>query len=1302
MISTNVMSFMKKIVKSGNSGGEEIREKPSAINKLKQTVTLGMTLGRDKPKPIGEDLAYLTAEERSILNRVWQKEKEFEKESQKFRIQSPQSTPQTVQIKEKAVEKPQTPVNVPSGPNCRICRKIIEPGEQRNNCDECGQVVCDDCASYSKTSANQSQGWKCSFCRRRQGQDRLGIEPPPGSGMHRVPSVRRMAEKLARTNKEVGIYGSSEKLFTKEGAVLLEKRQQSTHDVINKDYASCLTPFNPDSKETSNKNIEEESPRSLRKHLSLEKSQDSRTRRETKSSVKRQKSIEDRRRSGKTRNSSPVGRDQSKERYYSSETPSDRRSSSESQKGPIHPLPVHNPARVSSYGVCSLTSHQHSHGTEQSSPSESSLDEMSQSPEYDKRRKYRVKRKSKIQRQKNYIEEPDSDPCGYRDERARSNATSSLESSSALESIDNGLDYWPKEYKNSSEKPLRQIASDAALYVRRFSSESSDISDVSGEYSTSDRSGKYISTSTKRQRSSQKHPRRRRDIVSPVVMDSSPSADEQIIEHRTPAKSSSLDDTDRSPKGATTQLRKSIPCVYVDSVADLQTSRRNHVQDHTEWDYQRRSSTGRALPAIPDGHSFLLPHTRTQSTHSLDLPREEVGRPERRASAPERENIKIVIDDVDSEQKGRYGRQTYLRNILIRRDPNDEGARTKGFGMRVMGGKNGDDGRLYAQISWIVPGSAVEKHGLKPGDKIIKWNTECLTDKTYEEVSSIMERSSDVVELLVEVSGRTKSFDSISTIKTKIAPKLIISTEGYKESDVSVVSPTRRKLPKTPDQLGQQHSAVCGEVGVQIWYNQDGNDLVVTVLAARGLRRRKSSSAALPRAFAKIRLVPHSAYNTMKTAVAEPTCNPEWSKTFIFPEVTSDDILESVFELSIWDHCPLGSNVFLGELQLPLRKADLQDCPEWYPLSTHQQTPVALSPTHKITPPSLVPSTPAHDIARRMLQRGTEEYSQSLTYDEIKDESSLPPENKNMQRSSSMDLTLLHPDDAWDRHPTPPSGGNQERKPSAPSVVTRVKSTPPSRRSSNNLVSQDSLPELYGTGPKVKERVRSASFRVYRSADSDSEKGDHKKLGQLVKRKLSRTLSLKSDKDKRSVALGSLIVPPEQRVSNLSSPELTPDSDTGDTQNRNPGQIIPKRFSGNALAPKLGEIKLGFVMTKGQLEVDVVCAKGLANNSNGNPPDTYVKTYLKDEDRQMQKRKTKVARHSTDPQYRQTLKYNASEVFGRTLLVMIWERQKGFEHNQALGATEIQLDKLELSKLTVGWYQLFPYSHIKAESTEST
>lgn len=72
----------------------------------------------------------------------------------------------------------------------------------------------------------------------------------------------------------------------------------------------------------------------------------------------------------------------------------------------------------------------------------------------------------------------------------------------------------------------------------------------------------------------------------------------------------------------------------------------------------------------------------------------------------------------------------------------------------------------------------------------------------------------------------------------------------------------------------------------------------------------------------------------------------------------------------------------------------------------------------------------------------------------------------------------------------------------------------------------------------------------------------------------------------------------------------------------------------------------------------------------------------------MQKRKTRVVRHSCEPQYRQTLKYTAADVLGRSLLVTVWERARGFDHNQPLGAALVQLDRLELSRLTLAWYAL--------------
>lgn len=97
----------------------------------------------------------------------------------------------------------------------------------------------------------------------------------------------------------------------------------------------------------------------------------------------------------------------------------------------------------------------------------------------------------------------------------------------------------------------------------------------------------------------------------------------------------------------------------------------------------------------------------------------------------------------------------------------------RGFGMRVVGGKIGPDGQMFASIVWTVPGGPAEKSGLQQGDKVrthvfvvsgaiaLKTNCYCtdqvlewagvpLANRSFEEVCSIIDRSGDVVELLVE------------------------------------------------------------------------------------------------------------------------------------------------------------------------------------------------------------------------------------------------------------------------------------------------------------------------------------------------------------------------------------------------------------------------------------------------------------------------------------------------------------------------------------------------------------------------
>lgn len=158
-----------------------------------------------------------------------------------------------------------------------------------------------------------------------------------------------------------------------------------------------------------------------------------------------------------------------------------------------------------------------------------------------------------------------------------------------------------------------------------------------------------------------------------------------------------------------------------------------------------------------------------------------------------------------------------------------------------------------------------------------------------------------------------------------------------------------------------------------------------------------------------------------------------------------------------------------------------------------------------------------------------------------------------------------------------------------------------------------------------------------------------------------------------------------------SSPERTSPPQLG------PGQIKPRGFRLSSTRPV--ELKLGLLMTKGQLEVEVVCARHIPPREI--LPDTYVKCYLRDGEKWLQKKKTRVARHSCEPQFRQTLKYQACDVLGRSLVVMLWERQGGFEHNQGLGGAEVALDSLTLTHLTTGWYPLFPIHSLGSDSNDS-
>lgn len=90
--------------------------------------------------------------------------------------------------------------------------------------------------------------------------------------------------------------------------------------------------------------------------------------------------------------------------------------------------------------------------------------------------------------------------------------------------------------------------------------------------------------------------------------------------------------------------------------------------------------------------------------------------------------------------------------------------------------------------------------------------------------------------------------------------------------------------------------------------------------------------------------------------------------------------------------------------------------------------------------------------------------------------------------------------------------------------------------------------------------------------------------------------------------------------------------------------------------------------------------------------DTYVKTYLREGNRKTNKKKSRIVNSCCEPHFRQTLKYDATLIRGRSLLVVVCEKNKAFEKNTPIGAVDVKINQLELHKLTISWYKLYALS----------
>ncbi|GFT51355.1 synaptotagmin-like protein 4 [Nephila pilipes] len=93
--------------------------------------------------------------------------------------------------------------------------------------------------------------------------------------------------------------------------------------------------------------------------------------------------------------------------------------------------------------------------------------------------------------------------------------------------------------------------------------------------------------------------------------------------------------------------------------------------------------------------------------------------------------------------------------------------------------------------------------------------------------------------------------------------------------------------------------------------------LEVLVREARNLMATRSNGTSDP--FCKSYLLPDkSKSGKQKTPVFKKSCNPKWNHTFVYEDVSLEDLKERCLELTIWDYDKITSNDFLGGVRLCL------------------------------------------------------------------------------------------------------------------------------------------------------------------------------------------------------------------------------------------------------------------------------------------------------------------------------------------------------------------------------------------------
>nr|XP_020825573.1 regulating synaptic membrane exocytosis protein 2 isoform X24 [Phascolarctos cinereus] len=652
--------------------------------------------------------------------------------------------------------------------------------------------------------------------------------------------------------------------------------------------------------------------------------------------------------------------------------------------------------------------------------------------------------------------------------------------------------------------------------------------------------------------------------------------------------------------------------------------------------------------------------------------------------------------------------------------PRDSGAM---LGLKVVGGKMTESGRLCAFITKVKKGSLADTVGhLRPGDEVLEWNGRLLQGATFEEVYNIILESKPEPQVELVVS---RPIGDIPRIPDSTHAQLESSSSSFESQkmdrpSISVTS------PMSPGMLRDVPQFLSGQLSIKLWYDKVGHQLIVTILGAKDLPSREDGRPRNP--YVKIYFLPdRSDKNKRRTKTVKKTLEPKWNQTFIYSPVHRREFRERMLEITLWDQARVREeeSEFLGEILIELETALLDDEPHWYKLQTHDVSSLPLPHPS----PYLPRRQPHGESPTRRLQRSKRisdsEVSDYDCDDGIGVVSDYRHNGRDLQSSTlsvpEQVMSSNHCSQSVSPHRVDSIGRTRSWSPSVPPPQSRtveqgLRGTRPSSGHYNTISRMDRHRVLDDHYSPERDRSHPHTGSVQTSPSSTpvagrrgrqlpqlppkgtlERKAGGKKLRSTVQRSTETGLAVEmrnwmTRQASRESTDGSMNSYSSEGNLIFPGVRLASDSQFSDfLDGLGPAQLVGRQ---TLATPAMGDIQVGMMDKKGQLEVEIIRARGLVVKPGSKTlPAPYVKVYLLDNGVCIAKKKTKVARKTLEPLYQQLLSFDESPQ-GKVLQIIVWGDYGRMDHKSFMGVAQILLDELELSNMVIGWFKLFPPSSL--------